>query len=94
MEGLTEFLATVGSHLLDFDGQLREHMVDGLDGGLLVVIRMGPHGAQPGAVIDRGVLAMALLPGGPAQRLNEFHVNLQLVARSLLLITFALLVIP
>lgn len=81
-----EFLAVVGLDLLDLERQLGEDVVDELDGGLLVVARVGAEDPEPGAVIDRGVLVVALLPACLAQWLDELHIDLELVAGALLLI--------
>lgn len=65
VEGLPELLPVVGLHLLDLERELREHVVDELDRGPLIVAWVGPQWADPdsGAVVDGGVLVVALLAG-------------------------------
>lgn len=66
--------------VLDFstlNGQFGEDVVDEADRGLLIVGRVGLQHAQAGAVIDGGVLVVALLLARLAQRFDELHVHLQ-----------------
>jgi hypothetical protein len=71
VKDLSEFLAVVGLDLLNFELQLRKHMVDEPDRGLLVMGRVSPQDAQAGAVIDRGVLVVPLFfPVCPSGSMN------------------------
>jgi hypothetical protein len=74
------FTIGLGVGLDDFDveRELLEDVVDELDRGLLVVPVVDPQHAQPGAVIDRGVLVVLL--AGPRQRLDELDVDLHPMA--------------
>ena len=60
VERLPELGPVVGLDLLDFERQLGEDVVDEPDCGLLVMGRVGAKDPQSGAVIDRGVLVVAL----------------------------------
>jgi hypothetical protein len=61
-------------------------VVDERDRGLLVAARVGAQYPQPGAVVDGGELVELAPPALLAERLDELHVDLQLVARALLLV--------
>jgi hypothetical protein len=56
------------------------------DRNSLVVARIGAQDPQSGAIVDCGVLVVALLLPGLTKWFNEFHVHLQLVAGSLFLV--------
>ena len=86
VERLPELLPVVGVHLVDLEWQLREYVVDELDRGLLVVAGICAQYPDASAVIDRGVLVVALLAAGLAEWFDECHVDLQLVAWTLLVI--------
>jgi hypothetical protein len=58
-----------------------------LDRGLLIGAGIGAKHAQSGAVVDRGVLVVALsTPGASCDRLDELHVDLHVMAGALLLV--------
>jgi transposase-like protein len=80
VEGALELGAVVGLDALGLERQAGEDLVDELDGGLLVVARVGPQHPQPGAVIDRGVLVVLAAAG--TNGLDELDVNLDAVAGS------------
>lgn len=86
VECLPELLTVVGLYLLNLEWQFREHVIDELDRGLLVVARVGAQDPDAGAVVDRGVLILALLLPCLPEWLDELHVDLQGAARSLLLV--------
>jgi hypothetical protein len=74
---------------LDGEGQFGHHIIDEGYGGLLVAARVGAQHPQPGAVINRGELVELLaLPPLLAQRFDELDIDLQLMARPLLLLPF------
>lgn len=87
VEDLPEFRAVVGLHFLDLEREFRKHVVDEADRGLLIMGRIGAKDAQAGAVVDRGVLLVALLPPGLPERFDELHVDLQRVTWALLLVS-------
>ena len=62
-------------------------MVEELDRGDLVVLRIDPQHPQPGAVVDRGVLVV-LLRSGASDGFDELDVDLDLMARQRLLVAF------
>ena len=59
VEAGLKFGAVVGLDLLSLEGQPGQRVVEELDRRLLVGARIGPQDAQPGAVVDRGVLVVA-----------------------------------
>ena len=84
MEAGLELGAVVGLDLHDLEGQLLEHVVDELDGRLLVQALVDPQNPQAGAVVDGGVLVVLLALAFDG--LDELDVNLNGVARLLLLV--------
>lgn len=87
VERLPEFLPAIGLDLLDLEWQLRKHVIDELDRGPLVVTWVRTQDPDAGAVIDRGVLVVALLSSGLPERFDERHIDRQGMARALLLVT-------
>ena len=61
MEGGLELRTVVGLDHLDPEGQLLEHVVDELDGGLLIEVVVDPQHSEPGAIINRCELVVLLL---------------------------------
>lgn len=86
VEQLPELLTVVGLDLLNLERQLREYAIDELGRGLLIVARVGTQNPDAGAATDRGLLVVALLPPYLHERLDELHVDLQGMARQLLLV--------
>jgi hypothetical protein len=86
VKGLAELGAVVGLDFLDLDRQLGQDVIDEPDPGLLIVRREGLQHPQAGAVIDSGVLVVALLLAGLAEGFDELHVDLEGVAWALLLV--------
>ena len=74
VEGGLELGTVVGLDHLDPEGQLFEHVVDELDGGLLVEVVVDAEHTEPRAVIDRGELVV--LPARAPDRRYELHVDL------------------
>ena len=62
VESCLEFGAVVGLDDFDFEGQSPQDVVDELDGGLLIALRVDPQHAQPSAVVDRGELVVLAPP--------------------------------
>ncbi len=96
MEGGLELRAVVGLDHLHPEGQLLEHVVDELDGGLLVEVVVDTQHSEPGAVVDRSELVV--LPARAPDRRHELHVDLDpmtglglLVALPALLVAFVAL---
>ena len=81
-----EFGSVICLDDLDHEGESLEHVVDELDGRLLVEGPVDTQHAEPGAVVDGGELEV-LLVGRSLDGLDELHVDLDLVARELLLVT-------
>ena len=82
------FRPVVGLDLLDLERQFRERVVDELDCGLLVVLRVCAKHPHPGAVVDGCVLVVALLFAGLAERFDALHIDLQRVPWALFLVSF------
>src|ERR1039458_5943767 len=75
----------------DAEGQLLEHVVDELDGGLLVEVVVDPEHPEPGAVVDGGELVV-LLARAPDRR-HELHVDLDPMTRLGLLVALPALLV-
>lgn len=89
-----ELRPLVGLDLLDLERQSGQHIVQELDRRPLVRPRVDLQNPQPGAVIDRGVLAVALLAAGVCgDRFDELDVDLHLVAGALLLVALPALLV-
>ena len=73
LQGTLELGPVVGLDDLYLERELLEDVVEELDRGLKVVVGIDPQHADPGAVIDRGVLLVLL--AGARQRLDELHVR-------------------
>jgi hypothetical protein len=58
VEAGAELDAVVGLDDLDSEGQAFQHVVEELDGRLLVELRVDAQDAQPGAVVDGGELVV------------------------------------
>lgn len=75
-----------------------QDVVDELDGGLLVELRVDTQDSQAGAVVDRGELvvlvASASPTGGASEGLDELDVDLYVVTGALLLVAFPPPVVP
>ena len=61
-------------------------MVDEHDRGLLVVLGVSAQHSLTGAIINGGVLVLALFLPGLPQRFDELHVDTERVPRALFLI--------
>jgi hypothetical protein len=80
VELLLKFRAVVGLHAVDAKGLAFADVVEELDGGTLVVALEYLEDPKSGAVVDGGVLVVALR-GHAGNRSHEFQVDLDLVAR-------------
>ena len=92
MEGSLELRTIVSLDDLDLEGEPFEQVVEELDGGLLVTSRIGPQHPDPGAVVDGGELVVLLAPRA-ADGLDELHVDLDPLARELLLVALVALLV-
>ena len=91
VESGLELGAIVGLGLLDPERQSGQVVVHERDRGLLIVLVVDPHHAQPGAVVDRGVLVTRLAPPfGRGHGFDELHVDLKGVAGPLFLVPLPL----
>jgi hypothetical protein len=86
VEAGAELGPVVGLDDLDPERQPLQHIVQELDGGLLVELGIAAQHAQAGAVVDGGELVVRLGLGGAGQRLDEPDVELDAVAGQGLLI--------
>ena len=84
MEGGLELGAVVGLDHLDAEGQFLEHVVNELDGRLLVQVVEHAEHSEPSAVVDGGELVVLLAQA--ADRGHELHVDLDPVTRLGLLV--------
>ena len=91
MEGGLKLSAVVGLDHLEPEGQLLEHVVDELDGGLLVEVVVDAEHAKAGAVVDRGELVV--LAFGAAGGRHELHVDLDSMPRLGLLVALPALLV-
>src|SRR5579864_7948961 len=81
----------VGLDLLHLEGKLLEHVVSKLDRGLLIQAVVDLEDPKSGAVVDSRVLVMLLADA--TDWLDELDVELDRVARLLLLITLPALLV-
>jgi hypothetical protein len=91
VEGRLELGPVVGLDLLDSKRQLLEDVVGELDCGLLVQLPVDLQDSQPRAVVDSGELVVLL--AHTADGINEFDVDLNGEARSLLLVMLPALLV-
>ena len=88
VERRAELLAVISLDTLHGEGQPGQDVADDLHRDALVAAGAGAQDPLPGAVIDGGELVVPLALAGLAQRLDERHIDLELVAGPLLLIPF------
>ena len=86
VEAGAEFDAVVGLNDLHPEREPLQHIVQELDGRLLVELGIDPQDPQPGAVVNRGELVVLPGLGGAGKRLDELDVELDPVAGQRLLI--------
>src|SRR6266566_8854542 len=91
MEGGLELGPVIGLDLLDPKGELLENIVSELDRGLLVQLPVDLENPQPRAVIDGGELVVLLAHA--TDGVDELDVDLNGVARQLLLVTLPALLV-
>ena len=73
--------------LFDLEWEFLENVIEKLDCGELVVLRVDLQDSQPCAVIDRGVLVV-LLFAGAGDGFDELDVDLYLMSWERLLVAF------
>jgi hypothetical protein len=76
----------------------RCNLVDELDRGLLIQLRIDSQHPRPGAVVDRGELVLLVAPtasaGYTGDRFDELHVDLHVMAWPLFLVALPPFVVP
>ena len=86
MELCLEFVAVVGANRRYTEGELLYHMVDEVNGILLCVSLVDFQSADPGCVVNGGILEATHLLLFRIFEVEELHINLDVMAGYLFLV--------